>query len=194
MSAVETSAVQGFPLSVLQRASWRARQLDSPRAAMTRVVVRVTAPLDEAAVRGALSRLTARHEILRTAFRRPAGVQLPLQVIDDAIAPTLRFVAVTENELDRALADDAATPIDLEVGPLVRVTVLVLSRTEHVVSVHGSCLVLDVPSALAIVRTLAGDATAAGGDDVPQYADLAAWQDDVLLDSAPESDAARAHW
>src|SRR4051794_20569282 len=44
------------------------------------------------ALEDALRMVVGRHEILRTTFRRRAGMKAPLQVIDDAQAPSWRAV------------------------------------------------------------------------------------------------------
>src|SRR5690349_5013291 len=70
----------GFRISPQQRRVWRLQE-DGPAACAILCALRIEGDLDRRALRRALAATVERHEILRTAFRRPAGLTVPLQVI-----------------------------------------------------------------------------------------------------------------
>jgi amino acid adenylation domain-containing protein/non-ribosomal peptide synthase protein (TIGR01720 family) len=90
------TGVQGFRLSPQQEHLWSLA--GGGAADRAQCTVEITGPLDVEALRRAAERLFARHEILRTVFRRQPGIRFPLQVIEDPQAPPWR-------ELDLSAAD-----------------------------------------------------------------------------------------
>ena len=121
MSIQETNAGNvGFRLSPQQE-----YLLSRPgRPAVTRCVALLSGQVDEAALKSALERVVARHEILRTTFVRPAGMRIPQQVIEDDLA--VGWASGEAESVDAVLAQAAAEPFDLEHGPVVRATVAAL--------------------------------------------------------------------
>src|SRR5437764_719528 len=72
--------ITGFQLSTQQARIWS--QLAGDSAALrTECEVRIEGLVDLVRLRDVFHRLVQRHEILRTAFQRQAGVKLPFQVI-----------------------------------------------------------------------------------------------------------------
>src|SRR5687768_9310947 len=70
----------GFRSSPQQRRVWRL-QKEGATSCSILCALRIEGDLDRGALRRALTATVARHEILRTAFRLPAGLSAPLQVI-----------------------------------------------------------------------------------------------------------------
>src|SRR2546422_5760947 len=114
-----------FPASFEQTRAWVAHQLSLGRAALRYVrAVRLTGTLDRDALRTALSRIVAKHAVLRTHLEDRGGrllqlikefVDIPLEVAD--LSGTL------ENQEDRARSvalEFADRPFDLSAAPLWR--------------------------------------------------------------------------
>ena len=184
-----TADTAGFRLSPQQEQLWRGEP-DGPRL-VAQGVIDISAA-DPPAVRSALERIVARHEILRTTFARQAGVKLPAQVIHDELQPDWTEVSIaTDAELAELVARDAATAFDLVRGPIVRGTLV-----EH----DGSRrLLVALPSVCADAPTIAIVAEElrmllAGAEPSPseplQYADYAEWRSEALRDD----DATPAAW
>jgi amino acid adenylation domain-containing protein len=159
------------------------------------LALRLSGPLDAAALRGALGGLVARHEALRT--RLVAGPDgSPAQVIDPAAAASVSVSASLELTDLSGLAPaarqerllgfidaEATRPFDLSAGPLLRTFLLRLDPAEHVVLVVVHHTVFDGWSAGVLLRELAalyGQAAAgvpAGLPELPvQFADYALWE------------------
>ncbi|HEX5890277.1 MAG TPA: condensation domain-containing protein, partial [Pyrinomonadaceae bacterium] len=77
-----TTVVEGFRLSPQQRRLWKLQQDTSGTAAFnSQLVLLVEGELKIEALREALEKVSARHEALRTVFRRLPGVVMPVQVV-----------------------------------------------------------------------------------------------------------------
>jgi hypothetical protein len=181
-----TGPGQLFPASYGQERLWFLDQLHpgSP-AYVVPVALRLSGPLDAAALARALSTVVGRHEALRTTFPALAGrpwqrvaapAPVPLDVVDLAGAPP---GAVREAQLD-----EARLPFDLATGPLLRARLLRRSGAEHVLLLTLHHIVADGWSLALVVDELLRhyhQPDAAGADPPPpQYPDAAAWQRDWL--------------
>jgi amino acid adenylation domain-containing protein len=163
--------VEGFQLSPQQRHLWSfARQVsDSASPYSARAVVRIRGDVDLSALRSALDRLPARHEILRTTFFAPEEIAMPLQVI----APSSERVSG------------------------VVLTLTTSSTTDHLLTIEAPALLCDAQGLHALVADLAATYEAHVAA-VPrpyegiQYADAAIWLNDMLESS--EAEAGRQFW
>ncbi len=143
---------------------------------------RVRGPLDTEVLGRALSRITARHETLRTVFTEDAGV--PAAVVLPPEPVTVRVTdAADEAEAERLAGEEAARPFDLARGPLLRARLLRLAADDHVLLLTVHHIATDGWShgVLWAELTTAYAALAEGREpvlpDLPvQYADFAAWQ------------------
>ncbi|MFE5808395.1 amino acid adenylation domain-containing protein [Streptomyces sp. NPDC056491] len=194
-----------LPLSFAQRRLWL---LDSVRGPGTTynvpLAVRLSGPVDTAALEAAVRDLVGRHESLRTVFREHEGE--PYQVV----LPAERAgVALTVREVAADLLQEEAVRVgghvfDLAAEPPVRVTLLRAAPDEHLLVVLVHHIATDEGSAGPLLADLdrAYAARAAGAEPgfapLPvQYADFALWQRELLGDAGdPDSVAGRqaAYW
>jgi amino acid adenylation domain-containing protein/non-ribosomal peptide synthase protein (TIGR01720 family) len=166
--------------------------------------VRLRGALDVAALTTAVTQVVARHESLRTTFADVDGE--PVQVIAAAGAVPLPVHDLTERpEAEQTAAVAAAvqaeqdTPFDLGQGPLLRLRLLRVSATEHVLLRTVHHIVADGWSAGLFNRELMTlYAAACAGRPAPlpplpvQYADYALWQ--RARQAAGADAAGRAYW
>ena len=186
--------MQGHRLSPQQRRLWSHVKGD-PQPYRSIAVVALEGKVDQDVLAAALSDVVARHEILRTSFECPDAIAFPLQVIH---APEPVALEVIDDD-DRAGGDPLRAALALlnraahTAGPSPK------GRLRAVLDTSPECgtLLLEVPALCAdgaaldvVVDELArsyaarlGGGTAQG--EAYQYADLAAWQND-LVDSADE--------
>ncbi len=136
-----------LPLSPLQEQLWFLDRLAPGKHAyhVTRVV-RLTGPLDVEALDRAFADLVRRHEILRTVFTVEAG--RPTQKVLSVGAARLVVEDISDlpeerrdAEARRKATEAIRTPFDLERGPLVRLLLLRLDPTTHllVLAIHHIC-------------------------------------------------------
>ncbi|SMH41867.1 non-ribosomal peptide synthetase [Azospirillum agricola] len=134
------------PASFAQRRLWFLERLEPGTPAHVLAVAhRLAGPLDPAALACALGESVRRHEALRTTLaevdgtvmqvvRTPGDTPFPLHRIDlRPLDPDQRDAALRQRT-----DAEAATPFDLEHGPLLRATLLRTADTEHrlLISVH----------------------------------------------------------
>jgi len=184
-----------LPVSFAQERMWFLQQLD-PASSLYNMPspLRIRGRLDVDALRRSFAEIVRRHEPLRTVFAQADGqpVQriLPAVPVDLPVAD-LSHLAEEEREAGahRRAAEEAATPFDLERGPLFRVSLLRLGEEDHVVLWNVHHAVSDGWSYNILRRELVAlyDAFVRGRPsplpELPvQYADYVAWQRRWLTD------------
>ncbi|HEY1017220.1 MAG TPA: amino acid adenylation domain-containing protein [Herpetosiphonaceae bacterium] len=180
-----------FPLSFAQQRLWFLEQLTPGQAGFNvTTAIRLRGPLDLAALRFALDSVVARHEILRTTFVSEDG--LPSQAIAPAAPVPLPLEDLSgspdrDERAGRLARQEAAQPVDLIHGPVVRARLLRLAETEHTLLVTLHHIVCDQWSLDLLLGELQALYAAKAGGAVPtlpplevQYADYAVWQREWL--------------
>ncbi|HEY1917769.1 MAG TPA: amino acid adenylation domain-containing protein [Streptosporangiaceae bacterium] len=169
------------------------------------LAVRLSGPLDAAALARALAGLAERHETLRT--RLTAGPDgRPVQVIDAPAPVPLELTDLSgldpvprQARLREILDTQAMRPFALPAGPLLRTWLMRLGGGEHVLGVVAHHVVFDGWSAGIFVAELAAlyeaqtAGTGCGLADLPvQFADYALWERARL--TGPLLDELAAYW
>jgi len=175
--------------SFTQEALWFLDQLERGRATYTIYSpLRIRGPLSVITAERAIQEIMRRHESLRTRFPEVDG--RPIQVIEPAVPHPLAQVdlsrlpeAQRERRLRDWIAEEMRRPIDLQNGPLIRITMLKLSEDDHVAMVSAHHMIYDGWSMAVLLRELATLYVAfETGQPSPlpelpvQYADFVAWQ------------------
>src|SRR5439155_7399199 len=131
---------------------------------------------------GALERLVASHEILRTSFVMSPGARAPMgQVIHDGINVQVRAETREDDALlfdpqalEELLAGEASAQFALDGGPSIRVTSVELPGNRSLIIVTALAACADSRSVVAIARELAAPI---GEEAEPiQHADYAEWR------------------
>ncbi len=178
-----------LPLSYAQQRLWF---LDQLRPGDTTynipAAVRLRGRLRVQALQEALSEIVRRHEILRTTF--PAVDGKPRQVISPAQRIHLPLVSLThlsederEQEARRFAVTEGRRSFDLARGPLLRLVLLQIDETDHVLLMTMHHIITDAWSLGIMVREVQ-ELYRACHDGRPamlaemkiQYADYALWQ------------------
>ncbi len=197
-----------IPLSFGQKRLWYFEQMNPGSSANNMpTAVRVKGAFDITVLQKAYAELLRRHESLRTTFSAD-GEGVPSQRIHqkfDSPLSLLSFVHDSDGE-GKALAyaaNDRATGFDLEEGPLVRGTLLIIKDEKgNEDSILTFCLhhiISDGVSMAILLRELT-TLYVAFSNKMPsplpelslQYADFAQWQQSYLTDDALEGQL--AHW
>ncbi|HEU0300918.1 MAG TPA: amino acid adenylation domain-containing protein, partial [Longimicrobium sp.] len=189
-------------MSPAQRGLWRSEQAGDSRGAhcLSRQV-RLQGSLDRTALAGALDRIVARHEALRTAFPGVDGEPEPrITPAEESgfslLEQDLSGQPDAEPTLRRLASEEAAAPFDLELGPLIRGRLIRLAADDHVLLLTAHPLGADAWSLRVLVdelNVLYASHLRGEGDPLPplpvQYADYAARQRGRLAGEVLEEQA-----
>ncbi|MEN6405045.1 MAG: amino acid adenylation domain-containing protein [Thermoguttaceae bacterium] len=178
-----------LPLSFNQEALWFLDRLESERPTyMLHLALNVRGPVRLDVLERALNEIARRHEVLRTTFPEQGG--RPVQRIAPAASQSLRMVDLSdvpadrrETRLRREIAAEMNKPIDLQNGPLIRVTLyrrgpddyVSVASTHHIIHDGWSMGVLLYELGSLYMAYLANKPSPL--PELPiQYVDFAAWQ------------------
>ena len=185
--------VRCYPLSFAQQRLWFLDQLDPGSAAYNvPSALRLSGPLNVAALEQSLTEIVRRHEALRTAFSMVEGQ--PVQLISPSSNLALQVMDLTgwgererEAETQCLGIAEARKPFDLSQGPLVRVTLLRLREDDHVLLLTMHHIVSDGWSLgvfygeLSVLYEAFSIGKPSPLPSLPiQYADFALWQRERL--------------
>jgi Condensation domain/TubC N-terminal docking domain len=177
-----------LPVSFQQQRLWFLDQF-SPQSAGYNIAgaLKLNGPLNSDALERGLQAILSRHEVLRTNFQNIEGKpKLQVRSADDwkiHVIDLRHFPpAQRSDEVQHLAREEAGRPFDLTRGPLLRATLLVLDKDEHVLLLAMHHIASDGWSLGVFVRELSQlyPAFCAGKPmslpDLPiQYIDYAAW-------------------
>ncbi|MCF2220332.1 amino acid adenylation domain-containing protein [Chryseobacterium sp. PS-8] len=130
-----------YALSSVQKRLYFIYKFDSSSLAYNMPqIVRLKGTLDSALLESVFRSLISHYEILRT--RIGVVSEIPVQYIDDYIDFNIEEYTCSESEIAGMLSS-FIRPFDLEKGPLLRVCVLHLSETEHILAVDMHHIITD---------------------------------------------------
>ena len=197
-----------LPLSFAQQRLWFLDQLEPGSATYNMAAgMRVRGRLQVAVLEQSLNEIVRRHESLRTSFPAVAGE--PRQQIAAAAKATSPLIALIdlsqlaskeqEAQVQHLSRAEAQRAFDLSGGPLLRVRLLRLRPTEHVVLVTMHHIISDGWSMQVLVREVSALYAAYSAGEVSplaelgvQYGDYAVWQREWLRDEVLEKQL--AYW
>ncbi|MQY02119.1 non-ribosomal peptide synthetase [Actinomadura macrotermitis] len=172
-----TTALEGFPLSPQQRHAWRSHEATGRPVPALTCAVDIDGDLDREALRGAVSALVRRHEILRTAFRPVPGLAVPVQVVNaTADVPIEEAGPAGRAPWERG-------PADLTGPSQLRVVLCRRSPGRYTLLLRLPVLCADGTGMANLVGELM-DLYRSGPPPAdephrPQYADLAEWMNEI---------------
>uniref|UniRef100_UPI000B0B1E83 non-ribosomal peptide synthetase n=1 Tax=Pseudomonas sp. BIOMIG1BD TaxID=1758731 RepID=UPI000B0B1E83 len=178
-----------WDLSYAQRRMWFLWQLDPESGAYNLPgAVRLKGELDRGALEQAFAHLIARHETLRTLFKRHADDRLEQVVADSPLPLEYQDLSATDAAFrEQAVAAEAQRqsllPFDLGQGPLLRIKLLKLADQDHVLLLTLHHIVSDGWSMNVLIDEFIRCYDAFERGEAPQlpalpiqYSDYALWQ------------------
>jgi len=181
---------------------WYAQRLDPSNPVFnTAHSLEVRGPLDIAAFRAALDQAT--EEAAGLSIRvvdRPEG---PAQVVDPALHPQLEIVdfrrrADAPRAAEAWIANDLATPVRLESGPLAVERLFVLADDHHLWYHRAHHIAIDGYGTTLLIRRVCDLYAASVSGSEPRtppfapYEDLLAWEEEYRVSDRRDRD--RAYW
>ncbi|HEU4837373.1 MAG TPA: amino acid adenylation domain-containing protein, partial [Pyrinomonadaceae bacterium] len=174
-----------YPLSFAQRRLWFLDQFE-PDSALYNISLAVSlrGTLDTDALAQSFNEIVRRHEMLRTTFA-VVGEE-PMQIIAPDLPVALSHVDLTNGnvaDVNRIVQAEAQRPFDLSTGPLLRLLLIKVTDTEHILVVTMHHIITDRWSLGVLIREISELYQARVKGKTPvlaelpiQYADYASWQ------------------
>jgi len=194
-----------FPASFAQQRLWFLDQF-APENPFYNVVtaLRLTGSLNLTALEQTFNEIVQRHETLRTTFAAVSGQ--PVQIISPAFKTNLKVLDLQylppeqrQTEAKKLSVAESFRPFNLSTGPLMRITILRLTETEHILLLNMHHIASDDWSIGVLIRELEAIYTALINQQpspLPelslQYADFAEWQRQWLQGEVLETQL--AYW
>jgi amino acid adenylation domain-containing protein len=192
-------------LSYAQERMWFLWQLEPTSAAYNLPsAVRLLGPLNHQALERSFQTLVQRHETLRTTFTENGEhawqqiaehAELPVHFTDLSTLPETQKQQRTQQHV----AEQAAQPFDLQTGPLLRVHLLRLSDTEHVLLLTMHHIIADGWSMNILIQEFMAGYNAFAAHQplqlpplAAQYRDYSLWQRSWL--DAGERERQLTYW
>ncbi len=198
---MSTMTIQGFRLSAQQRRLWQ--QHGHGPAYCVQEAMSIRGAVDAARLRSALEQVVARHEALRTTYRRRPGMKLPIQT-PTANGENVQFEErpitepITLDLAARRLERLRRRPFDLEVGPLLSAHLLSRSAEEHLLLLSMPALAADGRSLDVVLgeleRAYHSELPPANDEDPLQYVHFSEWQEELAGASDDEATSGRERW
>src|SRR5436305_2901472 len=184
---MQTTDLQGAALSYQQARLWSWQKEYSIYRTLCAVEIRAVLQRDTLTMK--VRRSIECHETLRTAFYTLPGMDIPVQVIgDDTLWSCIEInLACLSNDLQDILVHKLFTSLkkridDLQYGPLFHIVFVVLAEDRQVLLVSLPALCADSYSLRLFSDEVRGPATEGRlAEDVLQYADVSAWQEQRLI-------------
>ena len=185
------SRSQELPASHAQETMWLAERDDPGSAAhWIDVSIRITGPLDPAAIVRGVQDVVARNELLRTTFRNSddSSTAMLTQVINESYIPE---VPILEGIPGAGSTSDAREWRDHGTQPPFRADVTRFAEDHHVLRIRAHRILVDGYSMRLLLGEVGGlVASSLGFEDLPvlgghlQYADYAVWERSWLIGDA----------
>jgi len=199
---MQTTDVKGYHLSQQQTRLWTLQGNNQVYSAQCAVWLK--GEMDLSALLDALQSLVRRYEILRTGFQCLPGMELPVQVVTSNVE-VCRRVTDLENlsasgqmaYLSEYLTSLRQKTPDLAASSLLVAGLLRFSIDRHLLVLHLPALCADGYTLMRMVGELGQTyASVLKGmdqdEEALQYADIVAWQDQLL--ELEEMEALRQYW
>ena len=145
-----------YPLSHAQRRLWVLSQLEGASVAYNMPdSLMIEGKLSRSALKKAFSMLIQRHEILRTTFTLVNGE--PRQKVHENLGFRINFIDLTdtqnpEQQAHNLAREESRKVFDLENGPLIRISLLKVAESKHVLLFNMHHIIFDGYSIQVMVR------------------------------------------
>ena len=200
---MQATTVKGFHLSRQQTHLWSLQQLNKAQYHLL-YAFSLQGSLDTVSFLYSLQQLVNRHEILRTAFSRVPGMDIPLQIVSKSVeidCPILNLENLSQAEQSNQLAQcfllltQRSYVLDNE--SLLYTALFRLTNENHSLLIGLPTLCADSASFTAIINELGQMYTKCDMEDKLaeeplQYTDFSAWQNDLL--ASEQSALAHQYW
>ncbi len=174
-------------VSAIQREFWVGERLHGPGSALFNVAVRVraTGELDLDRLASALTDVVARNEVLRTALTSVDGEPVPMVLNSYEVPVAVVDLREQPDDLDAVLRSEAALPLGMENGQLLRALAVRLNDTHHELLLTVHHVAVDGWSIGLLIEELGAAYAGTPREPSLQFSDVARWEQRMLTARRP---------
>lgn len=196
--------VEGYRLSPQQRRIWELHMSEGSSPSMLYCVLTAGGGVQSDQLRAAAESVVQRYEVLRTRFVQTAGMEFPLQVVNDAASISFDHcdaAGLTAEAasllLNHTLERAAARPAAYDCGSPLQIDLIKNYRDdEDVIVVSLPPLYADHCSLQALCYEIslayAGRPSVQSQDELVQFVDLCTWLNEMI--EGDDAEAGREYW
>ncbi|MBD2293369.1 amino acid adenylation domain-containing protein [Anabaena sphaerica FACHB-251] len=201
---MQTLSIQGFEISPQQKRLWLLQQETNHQPYRVQCAVLVEGNIEYTILEKSIYNVWAKYEILRTSFPTVAGMAVPLQAIGEEVSIKLNYYdwqnLDTEQQqikVNTLFQEHNKLYFDLQKGFTSQIDIIQQSGTQYFLLIAISAICSDRISLHHLLYDISVTYDAYVQEheleDTPlQYADIAAWQNELLI--GEEAETARDYW
>lgn len=201
---MESLTSAGFEISPQQKSLWLLQQEGEKQKYRVTGSVVIEGNLNTVILEKAIQKAIQNNEILRTGFEETLSLNVPIQVIHNRHDFCLNFhdlinfdTAKQKGKIEEIISQLNQIPFDLEQGVVFHATLIKLDREKHILAIAISTFCADAVSFYNLIQEISEIyqnylETKEINNEPLQYADLAAWQNELL--AASEAEVGKQYW
>jgi amino acid adenylation domain-containing protein/non-ribosomal peptide synthase protein (TIGR01720 family) len=201
---MESLTITGFEISPQQKNLWLSCLAGERQVYRVTGTILIEGNLDKIILEKAIQKVIQNNEILRTSFQAIAGLTVPVQIICNRDNFDLKYydlinceITDRQDKLETIIFELNQTEFDLEQGIVFHASLIKLERAKNLLAIAISALCADAVSFDNLVQEISQAyqnylAAKEINHESLQYADLAAWQNELL--AAPEAEVGQQYW
>jgi amino acid adenylation domain-containing protein len=181
---MQSISIEGFQISPQQKRLWQLQQASDVQTYRLQIVVEIAGYINLSILAVSIQKIINKYEIFRTNFPTLKGMSIPLQVITKNIDFQVNIIQNYQSE---------SIVFNLETGNILNINLIESSQNKYTLIITASAICTDMTSLHNLVQEILREYTARELDFEPlQYADVAAWQNELLISEAAE--AGKDYW
>lgn len=201
---MQALSIEGFQCSHQQKRLWLLQQETNHQPYRVQCAVLVEGNVEYTILEKSILNTWTKYEILRTSFPTVSGMAVPLQVIEEELPIQFNYYDWQTLDAERQQVKFEALfqeinklPFNLEKGFLSQIDVIKKSEGQYYLLIAISAICADRISLHHLLHNISVTYAAylqeyELGDTPLQYADIAAWQNELL--TGEEAEIAREYW
>ncbi|MBD2245040.1 non-ribosomal peptide synthetase [Nostoc sp. FACHB-888] len=201
---MQALSIEGFQISPQQKRLWLLQLEANHQPYRVQCAVLVEGKIEHSILEKAIHNVWAKYEILRTSFPTLAGMAVPLQVIGQEASIKFNYydwqnldTETQQINIEALFQDYNQLYFDLKEGFISQIDVIKKSENQYLLLVAISTICADRISLHHLLHDISVTYDAYLQEheleDIPlQYADIAAWQNELLI--GEEAEIAKEYW
>lgn len=201
---MQALSIEGFQVSPQQKRLWLLQQQIKHQPYRVQCAVVIEGDIEYKILEKAVYNVLAKYEILHTSFPTLSGMTIPLQVIQEEVSLKINYEnlqnlepEIQQSKIESLFQKLNRLDFDFEKGLTSYINIIQLSPNQYYLLITISSICADRVSLHYMLRDIANTCDAylqeyELKDTTLQYADIAAWQNELLLEE--EAEIAKAYW